>query len=122
MDWWERVSTDERLSLQQAIPLLTIGRCPGGHQGIRGRCGLVFGRQAVQRSVITALEQLFARIAAATGLEITPVTDDSQDENGESLQHAICHLKALMVALRHAQSGQFSVVHGHAHPLNGTDA
>ena len=58
----------------------------------------------------------------ATGPEITPVPDDSQDEDGESLQHEICHLKALMVAPRHAQSGQFSVMHGHSHPLNGTDA
>jgi hypothetical protein len=93
-------------------------------------------------TAIAALERLFSQIAAeperalacaywectteqlvavASGPEVTPFQDDADDEEGESLQHVIGYLKALMVVLRHAQAHELDVVHGHSHQLDGTE-
>jgi hypothetical protein len=93
-------------------------------------------------NAIAAMERLFSQIAAdpqralacaywectaqqlvdaASGPEVTPVQDDAEDEEGESLQHVIRYLKALMVVLRHAQAYELVVVHGHSHQLDGAE-
>jgi hypothetical protein len=61
-------------------------------------------------------------VAAATAPEVTPLPDDPQDEDGESLQHVIGYLKAHAVVLRHARAHGLKVLHGHSHRLDGTDA
>lgn len=92
---------------------------------------------------IQALERLFAQIRDDTGRamacatwectaqqlidaamapEVTPIPEDPQDEDGESLQHAIAYLKAHTVVLRHAQEQGMRVLHGRSHNLDGTEA
>lgn len=94
-------------------------------------------------SLVDALETLFAQIgdeperaracafrecteeqlvAAAMESEVTPIPEDPQDEDGESLQYVIRYLKAHAVVLRHAQTHMLRVAHGHLHHLDGTDA
>ena len=56
------------------------------------------------------------------GAEITPVLDDPQDENDETLANVIGYLKTDLLVLRHAPAHGSRVAHGHSHHLDGTDA
>lgn len=60
-------------------------------------------------------------IDAATAPEVTPIPQDPQDEDGESLQYVIGYLKANAVVLRYAQEHGMQVLHGHSHNLDGTE-